>query len=112
MATTSSRRSASICSGPEPSATARDRIQRAGRRAAISPRLAGTSTVGAHDAGLAERFASVADALAGQEAAILAEFDAVQGAAVDIGGYYNPDDEAATKAMRPSASLNKIIDSI
>jgi isocitrate dehydrogenase len=31
---------------------------------------------------------------------------------VDIGGYYHPDDKAATAAMRPSATLNQIIDSI
>ena len=66
----------------------------------------------AEDTGLAERFAAVADALADKEAVILAELDAAQGAAVDIGGYYNPDDVAATKAMRPSAALNHIIDSI
>ena len=66
----------------------------------------------AEDAELAERFSPVAAALAEQEAAILAELDAAQGAAVDIGGYYNPDDEAAARALRPSASLNDIIDSI
>ena len=64
------------------------------------------------DAELAERFGPVADALADREAAILAELDAAQGAAVDIGGYYNPDDEATARAMRPSATLNNIIDSI
>jgi isocitrate dehydrogenase len=64
------------------------------------------------DAGLAKRFAPVAEALAGKEAVILAELNAAQGAAVDIGGYYNPDDAAADRAMRPSAALNGIIDSI
>ena len=64
------------------------------------------------DPGLAQHFASAADALAANEDRILAELNAAQGEAVDIGGYYNPDDTAASSAMRPSASLNQIIDSI
>jgi isocitrate dehydrogenase len=42
----------------------------------------------------------------------MAELDAAQGDAVDIGGYYHPDDALASKAMRPSATLNEIIDGI
>ena len=64
------------------------------------------------DAGLAERFAPIAAALADKESVILEELDAAQGDPVDIGGYYNPDEAAATRAMRPSATLNSIIDSI
>ncbi len=61
---------------------------------------------------LAERFAAVARALAQNEAAILSELNAAQGTAVDIGGYYHPDDDAAAAAMRPSTTLNRIVDSI
>ncbi|WP_294881570.1 NADP-dependent isocitrate dehydrogenase, partial [Sulfurimonas sp. RIFOXYB12_FULL_35_9] len=43
---------------------------------------------------------------------IMEELMAVEGKAQDIGGYYRPDDVKADKAMRPSATLNKIIDSI
>ena len=64
------------------------------------------------DKDLAARFTPVAAALADHEAEILAELAAAQGAAVDIGGYYHPDDAAATRAMRPSATLNGIIDSV
>ncbi len=64
------------------------------------------------DLELAERFEGPANALSDNEAKILAELDAAQGDAVDIGGYYLPDDELASRAMRPSATLNAIIDSI
>ncbi|MEM1349871.1 MAG: NADP-dependent isocitrate dehydrogenase, partial [Myxococcota bacterium] len=64
------------------------------------------------DADLAQTFASVAHALASNEEAILRELHSVQGPSMDIGGYYMPNDEAASKAMRPSATLNRIIDGI
>ena len=64
------------------------------------------------DAKLAARFSRPAQALADNEDKILAELLGAQGAAVDIGGYYQPDDALATAAMRPSATLNAIIDSI
>jgi isocitrate dehydrogenase len=64
------------------------------------------------DAELAARFTAVENALAENEQAIVAELASAQGAAVDIGGYYHPDDNATTAAMRPSATLNQIIDSI
>ena len=64
------------------------------------------------DEALAARFAAAAQALADNEAAIVAELLAAQGDAVDIGGYYQPIDELASAAMRPSATLNGIIDSI
>jgi isocitrate dehydrogenase len=37
---------------------------------------------------------------------------AAQGKPQDVGGYYHPDDAKASKAMRPSATLNRIIDAI
>ena len=64
------------------------------------------------DAELASKFAAVARALEGNEAAVLAELEAAQGHAVEIGGYYRPDDSLAAAAMRPSSTLNAIIDAI
>jgi len=62
------------------------------------------------DPALAEKFSGIAEALAQNEAAIIAELGAAQGQAVDMGGYYKPDEEFVAKAMRPSATLNGIID--
>jgi isocitrate dehydrogenase len=62
------------------------------------------------DSALAAEFAPVAKALADGEEAILAEFAAVQGPAADIAGYYRPSVELKAKVMRPSATLNAIID--
>ena len=64
------------------------------------------------DAGLADMFSGVANALAENESIIVAELNAAQGQAVDTGGYYNPNDDMAVAAMRPSATLNAIIDNI
>jgi isocitrate dehydrogenase len=64
------------------------------------------------DLEFAARFAVVAGALADNEATIVNELNAAQGHAVDVGGYYNPDDTLASAAMRPSATLNGIIDAI
>jgi len=64
------------------------------------------------DAAFAERFFAAATALAENESAIVAELNAAQGEGVDIGGYYNPNDELAGQAMRPSETLNAIIDGI
>jgi isocitrate dehydrogenase len=64
------------------------------------------------DAELAARFATAAKDLADNESKIVTELEAVQGPAVDLGGYYNPTDELASAAMRPSATLNSIIDAI
>ena len=57
-----------------------------------------------------ERFLPVAKSLEENEAKISEELLAAQGDSVDIGGYYMPDEELATKAMRPSPTLNAIID--
>jgi isocitrate dehydrogenase len=62
------------------------------------------------DADLAAHFTSLATALAEGEARILAELLEVQGPAMEIGGYYAPDVARATAAMRPSKTLNAIID--
>jgi isocitrate dehydrogenase len=62
------------------------------------------------DAELKARFAPVAAALSENEGKITEEMLAVQGAAMDIGGYYRPDVTKCAAAMRPSATLNAIID--
>ena len=63
----------------------------------------------ADDAALQARFAPLAKALAENEATIVAELNAVQGKPVDIGGYYAPNPELTSKAMRPSNTLNAAI---
>jgi isocitrate dehydrogenase len=64
------------------------------------------------DAELASLFAPVAEKLEAGEAAIVAELDAAQGAPVDIGGYYLPDEKKAASVMRPSRRFNGIIDGL
>lgn len=64
------------------------------------------------DAELAARFKPVAEQLRANEEKINAELLAVQGRPVDMGGYFRPDDELTGKAMRPSATLNGIIDAM
>ena len=64
------------------------------------------------DAALAAIFAPVADALSSHEEKIVAELIAVQGKPADIGGYYKPDAAKIEKIMRPSATLNAVIDSL
>ncbi len=62
------------------------------------------------DADLAAEFAPVAKAMAENEDKINSELVANHGKPSDIGGYYLPDDQKASQAMRPSATLNSIID--
>ena len=57
-------------------------------------------------------FVNVAKQLEDSRSVIVKELSAAQGHAVDLGGYYHPDESKASKAMRPSATLNKIIDAI
>ena len=61
---------------------------------------------------LAEKFAPVAKALTENEESIISELLSIEGKAQDIGGYYMPDEAKVTSAMRPSATLNAIIDAI
>ncbi|MDB6073094.1 MAG: isocitrate dehydrogenase, NADP-dependent, partial [Verrucomicrobiaceae bacterium] len=61
------------------------------------------------DAELQTQFKPIAEELTANEAKIVAELLAVQGKAVDIGGYYKPDDKKASEALRPSATLNAIL---
>ena len=64
------------------------------------------------DQELKVRFSKIARDLSEKETMILEELNAAQGQPVDIGGYFLPDDEKASQAMRPSPSLNGIIESL
>jgi len=64
------------------------------------------------DTELQARFAKVARELVVNEAKILAELTAAQGRPIEIGGYFRPNPELASKAMRPSPTFNAIVDAI
>jgi isocitrate dehydrogenase len=64
------------------------------------------------DAEIAAAFAPVAKAMQENEAKINEELIGAQGKPQDVGGYYHPDSEKAYAAMRPSATLNAIVDEI
>ncbi len=64
------------------------------------------------DKELQARFAPIAQTLAENEAKILGELIAAQGKPVDTGGYYRPDINKTSKAMRPSATLNAALASL
>jgi isocitrate dehydrogenase len=64
------------------------------------------------DGELAAQFAPLAQRLADDEDKIVSELAEVQGSPVDIGGYYRPEPELVTAAMRPSATFNDALDSL
>ena len=64
------------------------------------------------DSELASRFAALYAALSENEAKIVEELNAVQGQAVDLGGYYRPDVKKVQAAMRPSATLTAALASL
>ena len=64
------------------------------------------------DAVLQARFVPLADALVKAEAKIVDELNSVQGVAMDIGGYYRPDANKASEAMRPSTTFNTILQAL
>ena len=64
------------------------------------------------DKELQARFSKVAKQLAESEPKILAELKAAQGRPVEIGGYFRPNSELTSKAMRPSPTLNAIVDAV
>ncbi len=64
------------------------------------------------DPELAARFAPIAAELAANEKTIVDELAAAQGTPVDIGGYYHPDEQRVDAVMRPSKTLNRIIDAL
>jgi isocitrate dehydrogenase len=61
------------------------------------------------DRELSATFAPIAQQLEQHESTIVAELIGVQGQPVEIGGYYHPDPAKVGAAMRPSATLNRII---
>ncbi|UXZ04432.1 NADP-dependent isocitrate dehydrogenase [Moraxella nasicaprae] len=61
------------------------------------------------DSQIAAKFAPVAQALSDNETTIVEELNQAQGVATDIGGYYAPDFDKASQAMRPSATLNQVL---
>jgi len=62
------------------------------------------------DPALAARFKALAEALEANQATIADELLAAQGAPVDLGGYFRPDDQRASRAMRPSATFNRLME--
>ncbi|WP_428742859.1 NADP-dependent isocitrate dehydrogenase [Tenacibaculum sp.] len=64
------------------------------------------------DAELKTHFAPIAEKMAANEATIVNELNTVQGKAVNIGGYYEPNEDLANGVMRPSKTLNDILQSI
>jgi len=64
------------------------------------------------DTELQAKFDPLAASLISNEAKILEELNAVQGVAMDVGGYYFPSPSKTTESMRPSNTLNAIIDAI
>ncbi|KYK21670.1 isocitrate dehydrogenase [Thermoplasmatales archaeon SG8-52-2] len=64
------------------------------------------------DADLQNRFTRLAKELADNEEKIADELLAAQGKPVELGGYYKPDFELASKAMRPSETLNAAIEAL
>ena len=52
------------------------------------------------------------EALKANEAKIIDELNAAQGAPVDINGYYYPDEDKAIAAMRPSKTFNELLDAM
>ncbi len=64
------------------------------------------------DAELAARFAPLADALDAAIDELVTELNEIQGEPQDIGGYFNPDHDRASAAMRPSSRFNDLIASL
>lgn len=64
------------------------------------------------DISLKETFAPVAEALSKNEHTIVNELNTIQGTPVDIKGYYQPNEALTSEAMRPSATLNAILENI
>jgi isocitrate dehydrogenase len=61
---------------------------------------------------LKEKFTKVSADLISNEAKIVDELNKVQGDKVDMGGYFHTDDAKLAKIMRPSETLNSIINSL
>jgi isocitrate dehydrogenase len=64
------------------------------------------------DPELQAHFAEVAQQLSANEDKIVQELIDAQGEPMDVGGYFHPNNEMAAKAMRPSTTLNTIVDAV
>ncbi len=64
------------------------------------------------DAGMKSRFAKIYEELKANEEKIMNDLISVQGKPADVGGYYLPNDKKALEVMRPSETLNNIIDNM
>ncbi|MFQ3268993.1 MAG: isocitrate dehydrogenase, partial [Flavobacteriales bacterium] len=64
------------------------------------------------DSDLQAKFTPIAEELSNKEEKIVDELNTVQGAVVNLEGYYAPNNTIAATSMRPSATLNAIIDAI
>jgi len=64
------------------------------------------------DAELKVLFTPIAEEMLANESAIVNELNSIQGKAIDIKGYFHPSEELTSKAMRPSATLNSILDKL
>ena len=64
------------------------------------------------DSELAQAYTEIAKQLTANEQKIVDELNGVQGSPVEIEGYYNPSKEKVSEAMRPSATLNRIVDGL
>ena len=64
------------------------------------------------NAELKAEFTPIAKALSNNEERIISELNEIQGQAVNIGAYYQPNDAIASEAMRPSTTLNTILQSV
>ena len=63
------------------------------------------------DADLKAKFAPLAESLAAKESNIVDELNSAQGKAMDLGGYYFPNEEKVAAAMRPSSTFNEALSS-
>lgn len=64
------------------------------------------------DAELKAKFTPLADKLASEESKIVDELNSVQGKAMELGGYYFPDEEKVQQAMRPSETFSQALASL
>ncbi|TWI53135.1 isocitrate dehydrogenase [Pseudomonas duriflava] len=64
------------------------------------------------DSALQAQFTKLAQTLSDNETKIVEELNTVQGKPVEIGGYYHPNPELASQAMRPSATLNAALNAL
>ena len=64
------------------------------------------------DAALATKFTALSKSLLDQEAKIVDEYNSSQGKAIDLGGYYRPDEAKCAQAMQPSATFKQLLASL